>query len=62
MSKLHMRHLETDAQMPLSAQQAYFRKGLSGALCGYMRKTTRVKSKVTYKLCLARMNKGERNA
>lgn len=61
MGKLHMRHQETDAAMPLSAKQGYFRLGLSGALCGYMRKTTTVKSKVTCKLCLARMIKGVTN-
>lgn len=61
MSKLHMRHCETDAGMPLSAKQGYFRLGLSGAMCGYMRKTTTVKSKVTCKLCLARMDKGVTN-
>jgi len=56
MKKLHMRHRETDSVMPFSARQGYYQLGLHGALCGYMRKTTTVKSKVTCKLCIKLMN------
>lgn len=57
MSKLHMMHLSTEKGMPTSLVNHYRDMGLHGSLCGYMRKTTTVKSKVTCSHCQKRMQK-----
>ncbi|NWA63002.1 hypothetical protein HX773_19025 [Pantoea sp. B9002] len=57
MSKLHYFDISTEIQMPLDIKQGYRIRGLKGAACGYMRKTTTDASNVTCKLCLREMEK-----
>jgi hypothetical protein len=55
--KLHYRDNNTDFMMPYDMRMEYLSDGLKGSACGYMRKTTMDKSKVTCKLCIREISK-----
>lgn len=57
MSKLHKRYYPTDENMPEDEKLLYTKQGLSGALCGYMRKTTHNDHEVTCFYCLKIMER-----
>ena len=55
MGKLHYYDYETLDKAPAHVKADYKKQGLDGAICGYVRKTTRDKEKVTCFYCLRKM-------
>lgn len=50
-TKLHMHSQLAEAGMPADVKSDFWKLGLRGALCGFMRKTTADKSEVTCFYC-----------
>ena len=55
MAKMHYYDYDTLSKAPSYVKADYRKKGLDGAICGYVRKTTTEKEKVTCFYCLRKM-------